>query len=108
MVCHAQKVVDQMFQGCQCILQERLPLRFPILQDLVREAPPHAKDTTPSKYLWGIRQRFRLLATADPITTNLLKKTLEWPVSLNTLDLKRKHQQLQFRQCKSCVNLPGI
>lgn len=51
MVCHAQKVVDQMFQGCQCILQERLPLRFPILQDLVREAPPHAKDTTPSKYL---------------------------------------------------------
>lgn len=50
---------------------------------------------------WGIRQRFRLLATAAPITTNLSKKTLEWSVSLNTLDLKRRHQQLQFRQCRS-------
>lgn len=52
MVCHTQKVVHQLFSRVsQCILQESLPLTLPILQDLVREAPPHAKGTTPSKYL---------------------------------------------------------
>lgn len=113
MVCHTPKVVDQMFSRVWVHIARKSPPTLP--------HPPGVgkRGTTPCKRYntfkisgftdkWGIRERFRLLATADPITTNLTKKTLKWPVSLNTLDLKRKHQQLQFRQCKSCVNLPGI
>lgn len=81
MVCHAQKVVDQMFSRVSVHIARKSP---PTLSH-----PPGfgKRGTTPCERYntfkisgftdrWGIRQRFRLLATAAPITTNLSKKTL--------------------------------
>lgn len=85
LVCHAQKVVDQMFSRVSVHIARKSPPTLP--------HPPGfgKRGTTPCERYntfkisgftdrWGIRQRFRLLATADPITTISSKKTLEWPV----------------------------
>lgn len=55
MVCHAQKVVDQMFSRVSVHIARKSPLRFPILQDLVREAPSHAKGQH-LQNIWVYRQ----------------------------------------------------
>lgn len=79
MVCHAQKVVDQMFSRVSVHIARTSPPTLP--------HPPGfgKRGTTPCERYntfeisgftdrWGIRQRFRLLATADPITTNFLRR----------------------------------
>lgn len=88
LVCHTQKVVHQLFSRVsQCILQEKTPPTLPILQDLVREAPPHAKGTTPSKYL-GLQTDGEFVKGSacwpqQPPSLLCQRRRSKWLVSLN-------------------------
>lgn len=48
---HPKGCSPAVFKGVSVHTARKSPPTLPILQDLVREAPPHAKGTTPSKYL---------------------------------------------------------
>lgn len=51
MVCHTQRLFTSCFQGCLSAYCKKVSPYASHPPGLVREAPPHAKGTTPSKYL---------------------------------------------------------